>query len=312
MIKNPRKLYIVLICIAVASIGLKIVADGRFITGQTDEVSVSAADAYSFLNLAFSNKIWNEEGSSKIFKDRLAVYLSQRSDGVSDVSKPDEWALPFLDPSRQLPDNGTIHKWEEEDITIGLGMPFDMDYVSSEEVKKSYALIQEQVNSLIPILEKQTQRRIRLIAPRDEVKAAGKYGHIRIIPMENIGEANGYPGFSGPPLLSYESDLWGAELFHGADPTKLRGFLIPNSDNSLAFSICKIKMGVAPETIKESADECLIRAMGLPGEAESVGESNRAFLRDDYIKMLPLLYDQKIKSGMSKNKVLRVFSVYDL
>ncbi len=202
-----------------------------------------------------------------------------------------------------IPNREGIYKWTRQKVGIGFDWPqyttqhwgggigvgvidpdtgLPIQYVCGITIencedlykitKGEYQDIVDHINALIPELEKITGLDLRLQMPGDENEKTENYARIRIIPVRTNLQKNFFKmyryGILPPPdnfhVIKYEPYFIGAVSYTTDVRSQVDGYLLPDADNSLGLSTCKIMPVVGREIMKALVTECLLRALGLP------------------------------------------------
>ncbi len=209
-----------------------------------------------------------------------------------------------------IPDREGVYKWTRQKVKIGfywprqnlsnMPNPWWHGDITRENCDDNLFLsadnrllragecqeIADHVNTLIPELEKITGLDLHLQMPwEDAENTLEDYARIRIIPVFLNPQKNFFKIFRyGTPskqemlthdIVAREVNLVGAVSYTTDVRSQVDGYLLPEADNSLGMSVCKIMHVVGRDMMKALITECLLRALGLPDISKS---NDRALL----------------------------------
>ncbi|MFH1157554.1 MAG: hypothetical protein V1721_01525 [Pseudomonadota bacterium] len=211
------------------------------------------------------------------------------------------WLSEYLFRRKGIPNCEGIYKWTRQEVGIGFNFPAinvwgmkDTGHPTEEEMEPcqlsteptqfvdelkrgGHRDIVDHVNALIPELEKITGLNLRVQLSADKSCQTENYARIRIVPVASNPQKNFFKiyRYRKPPkghditeeewhLQRHENDLFGAVSYTTDIRSQVDGYLLPEADNSLGLSVCKIMPAVGPEMMKALITECLLRALGLP------------------------------------------------
>ena len=284
-------LALLLISYSVMCVDLDALAGENLING-TDQVEIDgklyekSQIISDFLDIAFSQRLWNEDQGKNIFEKRLGVLTSSK-----EMTPPPELFSRRLIQGA-LPKSGVINKWPSN-ISVGIGIPGAgnayVGFIEQNEVA---------INSILLALEGAIQKKIQIVdigavSPSD-------FSGILIVPDERL-EAS-YGDFSGGPFV-FEPQLWQAvPVREVTGNSEMKAYYLPNDSNHIGLSVCRIKIGSSMQLQTKLLTTCLLASLGLPNvpDVESI-DSYNWFL-------LSILYCSDVKAGMSKNEVIQVLS----
>lgn len=258
------------------------IGDAYFTRGQIIE---------DFLSVAFSESMWNQEMDRADYERQLEEFLENYPDlNDASIKKKYEgfkitrpWAADYIYYPHGWPKRGVLSKWENE-ISIGIDWPpygrsADIEGAGgnspySEGLQSSYPVIQDQIAKLIPDIKAATGLPVRFVMPGDPEDKTERFARIRIVPVRHTELNNAfktlrYTGYKKGPYDPWsfrenENHLWGGVSFTPSSRTQVDGYILPNSDNSIGLSVCKIAPYVGEDFIRALITECLARALGLP------------------------------------------------
>jgi len=275
-----------------------------------------------FLNVAFSEMLWNEDTGDDFIKllDFKLMSRDKQPPEYENLKRTAPWLADFMHRPGGIPKNGVVTKWPA-DISIGIGWPFytiGSQYKTSpynEKGSEKYTgKIESSVTSLLPVIANATKRNVVFYSAGDMRDGSINYARIRIIPLRSWDKRGWVkaPKFSWLPYDN-EENLWGAIPLEVSDPENIDAYLLPDKNNNLGLSICKINPEVGAEKLKELIEECLVRSIGLPGRSQNkesyLLSAQEARKKIDYDAFLmTLLYCPDIKTGMSKNEIIDLFT----
>jgi hypothetical protein len=292
-----------------------------------------------FAQAAFSAAKWNNDDTRECEGNDAPV------PGYVGGNLGDEggWWRPFMKPAKGFPKPCRLHRWEGNEITIGVDWPpqprtrqypGERPPVSafSQGLFASWLQIEQQVRPLIPVLQKMTGKKVTFVPPGDPREYTADFARIRIIPVRTVGFKMTRRDAHAPPpgdwdILENEYQFWGGVPFSEDMDYQPDGYLLPHYDGSLGMAVCKIYPGYTEPVEKAMVSECLMRALGFPGvstitETTSVltpwNANFRANLDPDlsaYYKFLKydrllikLLYCPAVKSGMTVKEATEALS----
>ncbi len=209
-----------------------------------------------------------------------------------------------------FPKHNVLNKWTH-DITIGIGWPayqinqtYDLSALppptfTPEEIKEN-TLIQQQVEKLIPDLEKLTGLRVRFISPNDKAERTEHFARIRIVPSRigvmstpdglrwtNFKKVRYNGGLTFTSMWSFKPylrKLPGAVSFTPYATAEVDGYLLPDPDNSMGMAVCNVNTYLSEGLTRSMVTECLARAIGIPEAVKSrndvvLGKWNLAYAK---------------------------------
>lgn len=292
-----------------------------------------------FLNVAFSNALWNEDaekiqdgGFSRMidWRAKKGIILNdpkiRKSYEELNIIAP--WFAEYIYRPHGLPQHNVIHKWDKE-ISIGVGWPAypsnNNDSIgsryNSKNSEKYHSLIAEEVKKFSANLEDVTNMPVKFIPANDPRDNTKNYARVRIIPTNHWlrrGWGEIMEEFWHPS--SNERMLLGGVLFESSG-TQMDAYLLPKENNQLGLVVCKVRMDMGEGTFRSFVNECLLRALGLPGVSKIQTNSlvsnwkslldseGKVYSMTEHDKLIArILYCPSIKSGMDKNKIVQILS----
>lgn len=250
-----------------------------------------------FYRVAISDTKWFESGVAD-----TDLYFQFFIDNYPDLSDPKVQQAykamannypgleDFIYYPEGFPKTGVINKWDGE-ITIGIGWPsFGRNEI--EDADETILIMEEQIKKLAPELQDLTGLPVRYIEYGSEEDRSDDYAKVRIVPIEHTGLWNffktlrrGVETYSpyAPTLGNYYSArFWGGVPFTPYSRSQVDGYFLPNSDNTIGFSLCYISEKISNGLQRALVTECLTRALGLPDALELergsvVNEWNQAY-----------------------------------
>ncbi|MGZ9108226.1 MAG: hypothetical protein ACXW4B_05340 [Micavibrio sp.] len=317
-----------------------------------DEYYTRGQIVADFLNVAFSEKLWNEdleqrkEGSFGLVLDWYSGRnWDLRDKGVQERYQTQKEWVPWLADYMYRPDgwprHNVINKWVGE-VSIGAGYP-DYTFAPNRlnnptkwgnphnpvKTRELAPYIEEQVEALMPDLEKATGLSIRFLSLGDPIDKTENHARIRIVPMTPLRSRSWVDQESRSwTINNLESWFWGGVLFESSDILQMDAFMLPNADNTTGLVVCKIKDDLPIVLFKALVTECVTRALGLPGMLKTKNKSvlwrwresfsdygggglagsktKLPLVLEAYDKfMVGLLYCPDVKPGMDKNQILK-------
>lgn len=286
-----------------------------FIFTMIASAPISAADGYNiggnfysktdlvadFSRVAISSSGWLDDAP-----DFSGVY--PRYDGdLGGLKSMQPLLYEYIARTKGYPVPAALVKWNKS-ITIGIGWPATEILDNDGNIVTRYGsgldpwgqgsrqvppVFKKQVTSLLAELSELTGLPVEFIEEeRADIRTQAR---IRIIPttlqnsrlnIENMDAYTIEPYFkAGVPFTPFE--------FGQVD-----GYVLPNSDNSIGFAVCRIDPSQSENVIRVLIKECLVRSVGLTGLSTLGADSVLAHWNksaDDYIRV----YLQKKKSGKS-------------
>lgn len=283
----------------------------------------------SFIESAFSDTLWYEEGRPEgylgFFMRKLA--LDPLRGPTKSMQSGYPWLAPYMHKKDHFPRAGVINKWPGRQVSVGIDWPvyrrdkmidaLDPKWLKSanrEELVNTssqshyrasheavYKKIGEIIQEVIPDIEAATGLNISFNAPFSPVELSDDYARIRIVPLAYLNQQNYFKSdkFSGLrdtgissdwSLLRSEDALMGGVSFTPQLRAQVDGYLLPNEDNTIGLSICKVIPNVGDAMLRALIVECLARSLGFPDEVKSsathLGVWNRE--HDTYAKAVSL------------------------
>lgn len=262
------------------------------------------------------------------------------------------WLYPHLYPDQGLPRDMAIHKWTQP-VKISFGMPNDLQrfqktdnskygwWLAIREKSEKEKPSNEILNNLTDFtnnISKIAALPVNVLLPERETLA--NYGKVRIIFVKNghfkrgsrfrgaanvaefgIGQDKPLYFHSGLTSLAKHKIKTGFYFSrHPHNENQVEGFFVSNGDNEIQMSFCFIWDGHSERLEKALIQECILRSMGIPGNAGgpdsllSPWNNQEAWGRPEYKakidtppanlsdfdrQILSLLYRPELKPGMN-------------
>ncbi|QKK04503.1 MAG: hypothetical protein HND56_01845 [Pseudomonadota bacterium] len=267
------------------------------IGGENLPRSVLIAD---FLNVAFSSKLWNED-TGQDYEMFLRTKETQPLSSILEKRYP--W-LRLLYRNDNLPKPYALTKWDQK-ITIGLDWPmgaFSHGRAVEEKFPGTYKMFEKQIKDIIPDIQRLTGLDVEFIAKNDPREKTEEFARIRVIPIIRTHLRNYFrfhrENMYGRGGASYswhidehEYHFWGAVQFTPLSRTQVYGYLVPQENNTLSMSVCRIIPAVGEKLAKALITECLLRSLGLPELSkqkpkDTLGEWNLSHTPDSLLPAL--------------------------
>lgn len=255
-----------------------------------------------FLDVAFSERFWNEDAEKKGEGGFAKVIDSYRVENwnlndakIKDMYDTQRRYLPWLADHVYRPDGlpayGVIHKWDAA-LTIGIGWPafsgqtrpeYDTAQgrspFSESEAREFYEVAAKIVDELIPVIEETTGLSANLIAPTNAKETTEDYARIRIIPTTRKVSSRSWARVPSSEWMPQHSEvyLWGAIPFEVLNPKLIDGYILPKKTRGIELAVCKISTSASEELFKALVAECLVHALGLPARFQLQPELNSIF-----------------------------------
>lgn len=305
----------------------KIVVDGKMYSrGQIIR---------DFLNVAFSDRLWNSdangENASEILFDSLVKYRDyymKNTKGEQSLQDLAPWYYKHMYAWEARPRHNAINKFHDK-IAVSIDWPSynnrsdQKEYFNKLEDKSIYPLFESIIKSSLTEIEKFLSVPITYVPFDDDREFTPNYARVRIVPMQSwpgrvLGGSNPY---TWSPAYNEESLINGV-LLYSENNKIMDGYLLPDKNNHIDLSICKIKSTLDKPEINIFIRKCLIKSLGLPEITElndkSILSEINYPLPVDEIKpsqydflMLHLLYCEAIEAGMDKNHVVNILATHD-
>lgn len=229
-----------------------------------------------FLEVAFSNVIWLENTPEPTYFYK-ALRLIEIISSEEDYFKPlprhikDSWIGKYIFTGGQFPASGVINKWTSDEISIGIGWPKHIgDIVETDMSDDTVNRFSEIASALARNISHKTGLKI-VFKPVDLKSEAGEnFARIRILPISGTGLVNKYKSYIANtidymhPNLGVLGLLVGGVEFSPFSKVQVDGFLLPNQDNSIGLSVCRIVSAHDTDVLTALMTECVLRALGLP------------------------------------------------
>lgn len=192
------------------------------------------------------------------------------------------WLYEYIYREKGMPDYWGLNKWAKP-VTISFGLPLGLkpaagtpddnaalsEETAVEPTDETRKIAEEEIKAAIPFLSENTGLNISYLPPEKETEE--NISTLRIVflkdPPENpLQQWRG----RGPGRLSFRKDI-AARYLHTAihfTPDRshhVRGFYLPEADNSIGMAFCFVPQNHPPDMLKSMIRECLVRSMGLPG-----------------------------------------------
>jgi hypothetical protein len=91
---------------------------------------------------------------------------------------------------------------------------------------------------------------------------------------------------------------------------RLDGFILPEVDNSIGLSVCKLETTLDDQSLRSLLTTCLVRSLGLTGtsrlHASVLGGAPGPAVATYDESMLQMLYCKALSVGSDKNRALRL------
>ncbi len=254
---------------------------------------------YDFVNIAISETLWQENSSKpshSIYK--FIEILRDRHEREKNSSYKNfhndyfGWLAPYLHRYDKLPLHSSIHKWENEDIFIGLGFPeykytigdpFSIYDTRTREHKPEYQLLSELTKDIVNQLNDHLPVKVGFLDSENPQEKTDDYAKIRFLigdgEVKNFFKFRQHLNPNPNPLPSSrghsyffdrleKEDILGAIPFTPNSRSQVEGYFIPNLDNSIGISFCKFSKYLFQNKaninlIKSLITECIVRSLGL-------------------------------------------------
>jgi hypothetical protein len=293
--KYLAKIALLILCCCISQ---NVKADTGILNSSThliEETNYSHEDIVdSFLSAAFTTSTLQNRNSKLIlsgFKSvKPAIITEDR------IKKTYPWLYQYLFP-KAAADILAIKKWNDP-IKIAFDFPNEFEsynnkaeylklfqspsFFDNEKIKDFYNSKDfTQINNEVSTLSREISELIKLpilpISPKSE--NAENIGNLRIIFVAKGYFKNGYrpPNISSLSLgvgqftpidfrTYIEPYLTSSIVFSAGTPKQVDGYFLTNEFNQIQFAACYISIEHPIEVIKSLLGECLVRAMGLPGQ----------------------------------------------
>jgi hypothetical protein len=232
---------------------------------------------WDFTSIAFSNTMWLENDVDPF--DALAPFEYYLEERQKKPTGNETWVGEYINRSEGIPGYGRIVKWTKP-ISIAIGWPYygfvDRNVREGVPIPALVEVTKAQIEKLMPELKILTGLPVDFVSPNDPREKTPDYPRIRIVFLPATGLANHFKVANmrrGAAIESWSYQL--NSLYIGAIPftphsaAQVDGFLLPNADNSLGLSVCRILDKLPEDMIRGLISECLVRAMGLPEMSRS-------------------------------------------
>lgn len=313
-----------------------IILDGREYT-KTELIQ-------GFLEIAFSETPWNWYLSEQSARTVLyfAFHRMHYPPPKFAMNNLFAYFMTYGSWQEREPRFGVINKWPG-DVRIALGMQetsadlkkqlqrsLPIPYAQFDPSLKKYRLIKSRLKVLLPELERLTGLNVGFVEPFDDVDDKPSFARMRIY-AGGLVEDGKYRKRLNPSKVddpdvllhrTYDIEFIDFHFFGGVpytpyDMTRVEGYFLPDADNNISLSVCKLNPDLGDESFLALLTECLVRSLGLPdiaplsvnGNVLSAGNTteNSAVNLKEYDRfMIKLLYCPVIKAGMSRYEVIQV------
>lgn len=285
--------------LAACAVGMLVTASSAFSQSNpqgpmldgAEVVGYKRAEVLSdFLNVAFSDSIWNEDTGEDFLMhlDYLLYTLKERSVGnEKELEKTaiEGWFTPYLFGNSGWPDQNVINKWTGP-VTIAVGWPGNSGNYGSLSLEKEgeiVKLFEDHIQEIVPKLSEYTQLPVEMIRFGDVRDTTDSFAHIRVVPIRETHLRNFFKTLrrsikDGIPhettyLNTYENAMWTGVPFTPYARSQVDGYLVPDRSNNIAIVVCKIVSDLDSSLIHALISECLIRALGLPDLSKTNNKS---------------------------------------
>lgn len=229
-----------------------------------------------FLEVAFSNVIWleNTPEPAYFYKAlRLIEIISSEKDYFQPLPRyiKGSWIGKYIFTGGQFPASGVINKWTSDEISIGIGWPkYIGDIVETDMSGDTVKRFSDIASALARNISRKTGLKIVFKSVDLQSEAGENFARIRILPVSGTGLLNKYKSYIANtidymhPNLEVLGLLVGGVEFSPFSKVQVDGFLLPNQDNSLGLSVCRIVSAHDTDVLTALLTECVLRALGLP------------------------------------------------
>jgi hypothetical protein len=294
--------------------GHKISIDGRdFFLGDI------IAD---FLQIAFSDKLWNEDADS-VREDGFGRMIDWYSSYDWKLDNPAvekkyetikekfPWIADFVYQPNGFPRHNAINKWGHS-ITVAFGWPG-----TKGSDTQNYRFIAEAITEIFPELTNASGLSVRILnGDEAHQETQGNAAKIRIV-LADVWPSRNWLGVSDYQydVYSYEEGFLGGVPIEMGDKSQVDAYILPDHKNEIGMVICKIKNNISVDRIKQLSKMCMVKALGIPGSFKTRADSvfsKRPMIQEHLTAydrlMIKMLYCKTILPGMDKNQVLRTLA----
>ncbi len=242
----------------------------KYSTIELDGISYSKqAIIWDFLRIAFSDTLWLENTASP-WTIVEAVEQNNKDDRhTSDLLKE------LMQYPKGYPVLGGVNKWADKKIVVGLGWPKSMSAMLSREAPEDVSVdtkarLEKILKPLLTNISGQTGISIEFVSPDDPREQGDKFARMRIVPVIDTGLRNNFKSYivdTSPsrhrPLYPLGNLVGGVE-FTPYSRSQVDGFFLPDQNNNISFSACRLKASLDETLVTALLTECIVRSLGLP------------------------------------------------
>lgn len=280
-----------------------------------------------FLNVAFSNAMWNEDadkrnelGFAKIIDEYISYDRKSEQDHLGKARNGQfRWWTEHIHSDGKWPSRGVINKWSKE-IRVGIDWPA---FKQAKEPSKDREILHRAALKYAAQIFPYTGFPYTVLSLDDPQDEAERRGQIRLVAglAEGPGDVRTHARMNSFQFNPFATEWlnFGGVLFESSDYEYMDGYLLPSINNDLDLSVCKVAKSLPEQVTENLVLECLTRSLGLPGNSSNPESHLRSRSSASLPKLVPdlsdydaymvkLLYCKKIKPGMDKNEVFELLT----